>query len=78
MSENTETDQITLKCPFCSKEHVEKTPKFLSDETRVHDTTWNELKEAAMAEDFEKSETFSAYTIEEQRLVKSLIVAQKI
>ena len=76
--EDKEPDSITLTCPFCKKKHVEKTPKILSDETKICDITWLELKETAMAEEFDKSDKFNSYTVEEQKLVKNLIAAQKV
>ena len=44
--------------------HTEKTPKLLSDETQIGETTWKELKEIAMEEDFDKSEKFDGFSAE--------------
>jgi len=76
--DSNEDDTITLKCPFCAKIHIEMAPKLISDETLIGGITWSELKEAAMDEDFDKSDQFNGFSAEDQKMVKALIKAQKM
>ena len=51
--------------------HPTKIPKVLSEETKVKDSPWLELREEAMKPDFQGSELFlEHYNQEQKNLVK--------
>ena len=72
-----ESGTITIKCPFCKKEHQMKTPKVLSEETKIGEVTWSELREEAMKSGFDTTEQYQKFNTEEQKLVELLIQAQQ-
>ena len=54
-----------------------KTPKVLSEETKIGEVAWSELREEAMKSDFANTEQYKALSAEEQKLINQLIQAQQ-